>query len=56
MIADIRDTIFNKLMVWLMKHCTCHGSTFYALCEQYSFNCVSNLFNCYRDYKLFQEN
>ncbi len=41
---DLRDSIFNHLIIWLMKHCQCWATVFYTACSRYYPNEVRCLF------------
>ena len=48
---EIRDTIFNHLIVWLMKHCHCWASVFYTACSRYYPDNVRTMFNSWDEYE-----
>lgn len=35
MLHEIKEKIFNNLIVWLMNHTHCWSRVFYTACEQY---------------------
>jgi hypothetical protein len=35
MLHEIKETIFNKLIVWLMNHTHCWSTVFYTACKRY---------------------
>lgn len=41
---DLRDRIFNRLIVWLMTHCQCWATVFYTACSRYYPNSVKSMF------------
>jgi hypothetical protein len=47
---EIRDTIFNHLIVWMMKHCHCWAGVFYTACSRYYPNSVRGMFNSWNEY------
>ena len=32
---ELKNDIFNRLIVWMMKHCYCSATVFYTACERY---------------------
>ena len=42
---EIRDIIFNHLIVWMMEHCHCWADVFYTACSRYYPNTVRGYFN-----------
>lgn len=41
---EVRDSVFNRLIVWMMKHCYCWAGVFYTACHCYYPNEVRNMF------------
>lgn len=41
---DIRNNVFNYLIIWMMKHCLCSAHVFYTACQQYYPNSVRVMF------------
>lgn len=41
---DLRDSIFNHLIIWMMKHCQCWAGVFYTACSRYYPNSVRCMF------------
>lgn len=44
MLHEIKETIFNKLIVWLMNHTHCWSTVFYTACKRYPARSVVTMY------------
>ena len=50
MFREIKESIANSLICWLMKHTHCHAGVFYTACHQYYPGEVKTMYESWLNY------
>ena len=51
MLYEIKEVVFNRLIVWLMNHCHCWASVFYTACNRYYKEEVVGMYESWKETK-----
>ena len=51
MFFEMRNAIFNRVIIWMMKHCRCSCGVFYTACGCYHPASVRNMVTMYLEEK-----